>query len=273
MTQTHDTAHEHTFGFSLWRWDQVPAMHRAHTHPDIEINWMPETTLEYLIAGKSTVIAAGELGVFWGGVPHQLLRATPQRQGGIWLTLPLSWFLSRNFSNALTTRLMSGEVVTLPFDALRILQWEKDFAASESHHRILLLELEAVLERMALVLLPAHQEPRLTLPEHPSLIERISLFLATHYQQALTMPFIAEAMNVHPNYMMTAFRQACGISIQTYLIHLRLAHAQKLLSTTKLSVLDIAIESGFGSLSQFYQHFSKHLGERPLSYRKKQTLN
>lgn len=244
-------------------------MGAAHTHPDIEINWVPKARLEYVIAGKRASIAPGELGVFWGGVPHQLLASSTGDSGGIWLTLPLSWFLSRAFSNDFAARLMAGELVTAKVEGVRPLQWEKDFKTAQTQ-RLVLLELEAMLERIALTKHSQKSTARI-FSEHSGFMERITAYLAAHFRNSLSVQDMAEAMNLHPKYLMNAFKQSCGITIKTYLLHLRLAHAQRLLSTTKLSVLEVAMESGFGSLGRFYDSFARHVGERPLVYRRRRS--
>jgi AraC family transcriptional regulator, melibiose operon regulatory protein len=269
---TPTTDHQVSFGFALWRLKDIPSMGVAHTHPDIELNWVPRARLEYAIAGKRAAIAPGELGVFWGGVPHQLLDSSTGDSGGIWLTLPLSWFLSRTFSNDLSARLLAGELVTAKIEGFRPLQWEKDFRTPETQ-RLILLELEAMLERIALY--SPQQQKKLVarmLPEHSSFMERITAHLAAHFREPLSVQDIAEVMNLHPKYLMNAFKQSCGITIKTYLLHLRLAHAQRLLSTTSLSILDVAMESGFGSLGRFYDSFARHVGERPLVYRRRRSI-
>jgi AraC family transcriptional regulator, melibiose operon regulatory protein len=243
-------------------------MRGAHTHPDIELNWIATSKLEYVIAGKRAVINQGELGIFWGGVPHQVTEVNERSCGGIWATLPLSWFLSRSFSNSFETRLMSGELVTAQLEKFRVEQWEKDFASGTHRQRLVLLELEAVLERIALLSQPKKSVTR-TLPEEGSLVETITSFLAAHFREPLAVQDIADAVGLHPKYLMTIFKAACGITVKTYLLHLRLAHAQRLLSTTQLSILDVAMDSGFGSLGRFYDSFALHVGERPLAYRRR----
>ena len=51
---------------------------------------------------------------------------------------------------------------------------------------------------------------------------------------------------------------------------MRVSHAQRLLVTTDLRVLDVALESGFSSLAPFYNAFGRYCGMRPLAFRKKQ---
>jgi AraC family transcriptional regulator, melibiose operon regulatory protein len=246
-------------------------MGAAHTHPDIELNWIPTGYLDYAIAGNRTVVEAGELGIFWGGVPHQLLETSSGGRDGVWLTLPLSWFLSCAFSNDFATRLMGGELVTAKVESFRIKQWEKDFKAGTRTQRLVLLELEATLERIALMSSREHQKTKAQVaPEEVSFMERITSFLAQHFREPLTIQTIADAIGLHPKYLMNVFKGSCGISVKTYLLHLRLAHAQRLLSTTPLSILDVAMDSGFGSLSRFYDTFACYVGERPLTYRQRQ---
>jgi AraC-like DNA-binding protein len=70
---------------------------------------------------------------------------------------------------------------------------------------------------------------------------------------------------------MTLFRRECGMSIWQYLIRLRISNAELLLLTTDKTVLNIALESGFGSLARFYAAFTKECGVSPGEYRKRNS--
>lgn len=244
-------------------------MCRAHTHGDIEVNCLfppAENSLTYILAGRRPTIAGGQAGIFWGGVPHQSIGYHGSVHG-IWLTLPLAWFLKCNFPNNFAARLMQGQLFTLPLSADRAAQWLRDFDAGPTHHRPILLELEALLARLALAA-PARR-PAAPRADSLSAIERITSFLALHYQQPLSVDDLATHARLHPKYLMTAFRQATGTTVKTYLLRLRIAHAQRLLATTDMRVLDIAMHSGFGSLSRFYETFDRYVKQRPLAYRRK----
>ncbi|WP_242964867.1 bifunctional transcriptional activator/DNA repair enzyme AdaA [Scatolibacter rhodanostii] len=52
-----------------------------------------------------------------------------------------------------------------------------------------------------------------------------------------------------------------------YLNELRISRAKELLMSTKDNVLQIALQSGFESLSTFYNHFKKTAGVSPKEYR------
>ncbi len=64
------------------------------------------------------------------------------------------------------------------------------------------------------------------------------------------------------------FKRITGKTPSNYLTERRLAYAKKLLLTTDYSVLEIAAESGFDSVSHFIKIFKKAYGETPLRFKK-----
>jgi AraC family transcriptional regulator, melibiose operon regulatory protein len=74
-------------------------------------------------------------------------------------------------------------------------------------------------------------------------------------------------VHIHPTYAMHLFRETFGVSIIDYLTQHRIAHAQQLLATSDKSVMEIALESGFNSVSRFYTAFNAICGKSPRAYR------
>ena len=57
-----------------------------------------------------------------------------------------------------------------------------------------------------------------------------------------------------------------GVSFKHYIVEKRIQHAIKLLKTTDLKMVDIALESGFDSVSGFYAAFRQKTGTTPNKY-------
>lgn len=74
-------------------------------------------------------------------------------------------------------------------------------------------------------------------------------------------------MGLHPNYAMTLFRRHYGMTLSTYLTRLRVCQAQRLLVSTELEISRVAFETGFGSISRFYEAFKEISGQTPRQYR------
>lgn len=263
------TRHSEPLGFRVWRRTPHGSMPAAHAHPDLELNFLFSGAVTYLHGGSTHRVEAGRLVAFWGGVPHQTL--APGITGeGIWITLPLAWFLAWRLPNGLPDRLLQGELVQEVTAPAQLERWLRDFQSHEAERRrALLLELEAWLLRVALTS-PAKKRPRATDARGTSQIDRIMNFVAAHYQETLTVADIAGAVKLHPKYLMRLFKRHCRIGVWEYLTRLRISHAQRLLVTSDARVTDIALESGFGSPAAFYQAFAAHAhGEKPLDYRRR----
>jgi AraC-like DNA-binding protein len=263
--------HEQPMGFRVWRMTPVGMMSVPHTHPDIEVNFLFSGRFSYLHGGTVVTIEPGRFTVMWGGVPHQTI-APGIVDEGIWITLPLGWFLQWRLPNELSDRLLRGEIVAgppEPGDRPLLERWLADTASGDpARARVLQLEMEARFHRLALGM-PAPRAGRPAGEGGAGQIARVTRFIAQHYREPLTVQAIADDAKLHPKYLMRVFKKQCGASVWEYLTRLRVSHAQRLLITTDLKVLDVAMESGFSSVAPFYAAFAAHTtGLRPLDYRR-----
>jgi AraC-like DNA-binding protein len=149
--------------------------------------------------------------------------------------------------------------------------WERDLADGKTAvRRAVLLELEACLLRLALAL-AGTDAPAGALGTAPpgamGKVERMAGLIALRYTEPLMAKDIADAVGLHPNYAMNLFHKAFGDTLVSYITRHRISHAQRLLVTTDMKVVDIAIASGFGSLSRFNDAFRVACGCSPRYYR------
>lgn len=269
------TRHESELGFRVWRLRDVGMMNAPHTHPDIEVNFLFTGGFSYLHGGAIVPIEAGRFTVLWGGVPHQTV--APGIMGaGIWITLPLAWFLQWQLPHGLPDRLLRGEIVSAqpdPADRPQLERWLADAHSKDpGRRRVLLLEMEARFHRLALATPRPHHRHQPG-PTGAGQIARVTRFIAEHYREPLTVPAIAADAGLHPKYLMRVFKKQCGVSVWEYVTRLRVSHAQRLLITTDAKVVDVALESGFASVAPFYQAFQTYANhQRPLAYRRKHHL-
>jgi len=68
-------------------------------------------------------------------------------------------------------------------------------------------------------------------------------------------------------HFLRAFRAATGTTPHQYLVAARLRRAARLLLTTRLPVTDVALEAGFGDLSNFIRTFRRAAGRSPRAFR------
>ena len=68
--------------------------------------------------------------------------------------------------------------------------------------------------------------------------------------------------------LLRRFKQATGTSPAKWLTQARVQHARQLLETTQLPIEQLASQCGFGTATNFRQHFRAHLNISPQAYRK-----
>jgi AraC family transcriptional regulator len=86
--------------------------------------------------------------------------------------------------------------------------------------------------------------------------------------EPLTLAIIAAEVHLSVYHFVRVFREAVGQTPHRYLTRLRIEQAQRLLSTTSLSIERIARRCGFASPGALSSAFLRQTGVRPSAYRK-----
>lgn len=255
------------FNCELWTPTHMP---RPYRHNEIEVNLLKAGSLTYLLGGHRITIEAGRLAIFWAAIPHQIVAFDGDEPYFV-LTLPLSGFLGAGLELNVVNRILKGELLidfaTNVCDELKFQQWEQELRESDpTCERAVWLEVQGRLLRLARAISnrPTAMYPDPTL----SRADQLACYIARNYQERLTSQVIAGANGLHPNYAMNLFRRAFGTTMTTFITQHRISHVQRLLVTTDDSIVDIAFDAGFQSLSRFNEAFKNACGCSPRDYRR-----
>ncbi len=93
-------------------------------------------------------------------------------------------------------------------------------------------------------------------------------YIEENYSKQITLDELGNIMHLNPEYLSRKFKKTTSKNIFEYLNYVRIENSKKLLSNTDLSVLDVACEVGYNSISYFYRCFVKNCGCSPSVYRK-----
>lgn len=88
------------------------------------------------------------------------------------------------------------------------------------------------------------------------------------FTEKVTLEDIAQYASYSKYYTSSMFHKLYGMTIQEFIVTLRIEYAKKLLLESDLPITDIVLESGFASNSNFYLQFTKLVGISPTQYRK-----
>jgi AraC family transcriptional regulator len=90
-----------------------------------------------------------------------------------------------------------------------------------------------------------------------------ALWLDEHAHEGVDLAGAARAAGLSPFHFLRLFSRALGVTPHQYLVRARLRRAARLLSDDERSVTDVALEVGFGDLSNFVRTFHRAAGVSP----------
>jgi AraC-like DNA-binding protein len=110
-------------------------------------------------------------------------------------------------------------------------------------------------------------------PMAPSLTtgmrRRVEDFIESRLDMPLTVEEIAQAAGMSCSHFTRAFRNVLRMTPHRYVMWRRLVKAQELIKTSRASLAEIALVTGFSDQSHLCRLFHQHLGESPNRYRRR----
>ena len=97
-------------------------------------------------------------------------------------------------------------------------------------------------------------------------------YIKAHLRENPSLEETARHVNISASYLSKLFIHHLHTSFSEFILNEKMSYATKLLVDTKLSMTDIALESGFSSNAYFSDCFKKHTGISPLKFRKENGI-
>ena len=107
-----------------------------------------------------------------------------------------------------------------------------------------------------------------SLAAYTPVVRKALLYIDMNLVSPISTREIAQDQFLSPNYLSTRFKQEVGVSVSDYLLNRRVRLACQLLSTTHLSIQEIAAKTGMGDASYFSKQFKRVMGISPMRYKK-----
>jgi AraC-like DNA-binding protein len=99
--------------------------------------------------------------------------------------------------------------------------------------------------------------------ERAQQFSRLLGYIETHYAERLAVEDAALMVAMSQSRFCRAFKRVAGMPFISYLTHVRLSRAARLLRQRPRRVVEIATETGFADQSYFVRQFRKHFGQTP----------
>lgn len=122
-------------------------------------------------------------------------------------------------------------------------------------------ELASVLKKME------QEDKTLAFKGDPAVIRQMKELIEQHLEGDLSLKFISNTLNLHPNYISQTFKEYTQVNLSDYIVAKRMEKAKELLAQTNLKIYDIAFLSGYPNAKHFSSVFKKHFGKTPQQFK------
>lgn len=100
-------------------------------------------------------------------------------------------------------------------------------------------------------------------------VRKVTDYMLAHLDQPIGLDLLADLVGLSRFHFCTAFKLATGATPHKWLVKLRMERAQKLIATTDLPMIQIALAVGYETPSAFSATFRKCAGLTPSEFRKR----
>jgi len=272
--EINEEIHETRFfpeGYFMQRHKPV-VMEKMHTHGHVEVLLPDGCELTYLTQTGTFKTHDQSLHILWGQIPHRVTKVKGDGNINI-ANLPLHEILSMQFPESFLSKLFTGQLIHAKqkdtMDISLFKKWISDYSSKNIQKiSISKLELRCRLTRQMIDEWNYNEKHYSKPNKQTSKLQLMIKFLAENYSEPLNVKSVASAGGVSEGYAMSLFQKKLNKNITSYLNQLRLHHAKSALIDGNDKISNIAHDSGFGSLSRFYEVFLKETGLSPSEYRK-----
>ena len=167
---------------------------------------------------------------------------------------------------------LSGQIFTVHKYLLKSIYLEivKENIAKPDEYQlnIKLLGLQILVKVLRESIQPNRMESQYRYFRYSSMVSEIILYISENMQRDIPLDELSERYGFSSRYLNRIFKGVTGYPILQYLQQLKVEKAKKLLKSSSLSILDIALDLNFGSSQYLSFIFKKITGYTPVEYRK-----
>lgn len=100
-------------------------------------------------------------------------------------------------------------------------------------------------------------------------LKRVLDYIEQHLAEPVRLADLARCAGLSRMYFAAQFRAATGLRPREYLLRKRVIHAQRIMATSRMSLVEVALGVGFQSQAYFTTVFKRFVGEPPHRWRRR----
>ena len=227
-----------------------------HIHSHIEVVFVFEGSIQATISGMDYAFTSGEMFMI---MPYEV-----HSYGGDAITFviscPTDYFQERN-------QFLVGKVFSPLFTAFGKIEKEMIYDIVDEEYRSDLKK-KALMYYIFSRFIENCELLDRNLSEYDT-YRRAIIYISENFKENISLKKTALSASVSEEHLSRIFNSSGRVGFSEIVNSLRVQYAKRKLSNKNLSISDIALEAGFGSIRNFNRIFQKHCNCTPSEYRKK----
>lgn len=248
---------------------------KNHHHTEIELGLILKGHGDYVLSGKTMAAYEGDLFVVRSNEPHCIptIRSANLVSFNIHLSSYYLWNICSDYIPANKIQALINSDIPINnklSDGKILLSFRKIASLFDSEDESAVFDIRGEVLRavkMIACLIDAEEKEGTPSPAHLKSIQKAIDFIKQNYNKHILLEDIAKSAAMSRSYFSNTFKAVTGISPYNYLMTTRIEHATELLKNQNKSVMSIALECGFTSLSSFNKAFKQLVGTTPTQAR------
>lgn len=251
----------------------------THWHPALEIIMPLENGYTVIVGQNEYILKPGDIFIIPAGELHHLI--APSSGTRLIFLFDVSMLTKIKGFSYLTPYLSQPIIINkqdcgsiYDKEAFLLTQMCNDYFSQDSFRELLiyshLLEFFVNLGNFKISIENINNIEGLNMFKQKYLIEKLNKvfdFLDEHYMDPITLEMVSDIAGFSKYHFSRLFKQCSGYNFYDYLCYLRIKSAENLLIHPGVTITEIALQSGFSSLSTFNRIFKKIKNCTPSEYR------
>jgi AraC-like DNA-binding protein len=260
------------------KYAQIGLAAALHYHDELEFVMVFDGDFAITVDSKEYFAKKGDVVFVGSGVPHSTRYISPSLTGLVQfrendflsssITKIIKYSVKFNNLSECKVRIIKNPELFAALERL-MLESEEKHAAFEIFVRSEIYKILGLLYRNGILL---DTERFFQTKEIQKILPSLE-YVNKNYSDNISLEDVSSLMGFDPSYFCRIFKSATGTTFTEYLNFVRVCKAEKLLSTTNKSILEISESVGFSSLSYFNRVFKKIRNSSPSHYRMTEHIN
>lgn len=239
-----------------------------HWHMNIELLYVQRGTISVQVENKVFQASRGDIVIINSNCVHSIESLTPESYY-FCLIIDYNFCKKLGFDTVhsrfrnLTDDLEMKNIFQLIINEGSLQkQYYKKAIRALCHTMLILLHRNLLSECLV------EEEDDVFTQENVTLVKRLIYYIHDNADTALSLDDLANHTAISKFHMCRVFKDITCLTINNYIVQVRLERAKELLMEDEISIADIAEQCGFQSLSYFTKTYKKHFGHSPSQAKK-----